>query len=144
MNTADRSLALLDYALRRRFSFFEINSLIGKNSDKEDSEEKDFPSSKFGTYVAEISKKVPLFGRLIEVIRKINDDLDKSLGSGFQIGHSYFCNLDKGSKPDEIEKHLRDVVDYEIKPILMEYWYDDIEKYKNIVTNFDNLFPAQH
>lgn len=144
MNTADRSLALLDYALRRRFSFFEINSLIGKNSDKEDSEEKDFQSSKFGTYVAEISKKVPLFGRLIEVIRKINDDLDKSLGSGFQIGHSYFCNLDKGSKPDEIEKHLRDVVDYEIKPILMEYWYDDIEKYKNIVTNFDNLFPAQH
>lgn len=144
MNTADRSLALLDYALRRRFGFFEIKSLIGKKDDKKDSEEQDSHVSKFETYVYEISKKVPLLGRVIEFIRKINDDLDKSLGSGFQIGHSYFCNFDKGSKPDEIEKHLRDVVDYEIKPILMEYWYDDPDRYKTMATNFDDLFSNKH
>ena len=109
MNTADRSLALIDYALRRRFSFIRI--------------EPAFESSKF---IKNFNDKFDNdYTNIIDIIKKINDAIenDKSLGSGFKIGHSYFCpNLKdrKGNKKD-----LEDIIRYEIIPLLEEYWYDD-------------------
>ena len=109
MNTADRSLALIDYALRRRFSFIRI--------------EPAFESQKF---LKNFSEKFDSdYLNIIDIIKKINDAIenDKSLGSGFKIGHSYFCpNLKdrKGNKKD-----LEDIIKYEIIPLLEEYWYDD-------------------
>ena len=109
MNTADRSLALIDYALRRRFSFIRI--------------EPAFESEKF---IKAFNEKFDNnFNNVIEIIKKINEAIeqDKSLGAGFKIGHSYFCpNLKdrKGNKKD-----IEDIIIYEILPLLEEYWYDD-------------------
>lgn len=109
MNTADRSLALIDYALRRRFSFIRI--------------EPAFESEKF---IKAFNERFDNnFNNVIEIIKKINEAIeqDKSLGAGFKIGHSYFCpNLKdrKGNKKD-----IEDIIFYEILPLLEEYWYDD-------------------
>ena len=121
MNTADRSLALIDYALRRRFSFIRI--------------EPAFESEKF---IKAFNEKFDNnFNNVIEIIKKINEAIeqDKSLGAGFKIGHSYFCpNLKdrKGNKKD-----IEDIIIYEIFPLLEEYWYDDpdsIIQWKNALS----------
>lgn len=109
MNTADRSLALIDYALRRRFSFIRI--------------EPAFESEKFNKAFKD--KFDQDYDKVIKLIIEINEAIknDKSLGDGFKIGHSYFCpNLKdrKGNKKDII-----DIINFEIKPLLEEYWYDD-------------------
>lgn len=108
MNTADRSLAMIDYALRRRFSFHTIapgfdtegfKAELGKHSDPR------------------IAKVVAAVAALNEVIKK-----DSSLGSGFCIGHSYFCD-----QPVD-NKWIDYVVRYDICPMLDEYWFDSKEK----------------
>lgn len=117
MNTADRSLALIDYALRRRFSFVEL--------------EPGFDSDGFKTYAASLNNAK--FDTLVEYIRQLNQEIaaDKSLGKGFCIGHSYFCNLEKCS-----DEWLRSVIEYDILPMLAEYWFDDpgkINRWENIL-----------
>ncbi len=109
MNTADRSLAMIDYALRRRFSFFEI--------------EPGFDSEGFSKYQQELNSET--LNELIARIKELNADIarDKTLGKGFCIGHSYFCGHDVCT-----DEWLRSVVDYDILPMLSEYWFDDIQK----------------
>ena len=112
MNTADRSLALLDYALRRRFAFFEMKP--------------GFDTTGFQEYRTTLNN--PLFDKLIDCIERLNSAIaaDDSLGEGFCIGHSYFCNL------KEIDDQvLSSIVEYEIIPLLKEYWFDDPVKVKN-------------
>jgi 5-methylcytosine-specific restriction endonuclease McrBC GTP-binding regulatory subunit McrB len=108
MNTADRSLAMIDYALRRRFSFFEMQ-----------------PAFKNDKFKKMIEGKGNLM-KVIEAIEKLNEEIckDASLGKGFCIGHSYFCNL-----KDDNKETLQNIIDYEIAPMLKEYWFDDINKY---------------
>ncbi|MET3682908.1 5-methylcytosine-specific restriction protein B [Alkalibacillus flavidus] len=110
MNTADRSLALLDYALRRRFSFFEIQPA--------------FENETFKSYVKE-SENPEALNRTIDEIKHLNHEIVKDLGTGFQIGHSYFVS--DAYKTDTV-KHLAEVIEYEIIPQLFEYWFDDEEK----------------
>ena len=109
MNTADRSLAIIDYALRRRFSFIRI--------------EPAFNNQKFINAFNE--KFDQEYNRVIDIIKKINEAIedDKSLGSGFKIGHSYFCPNLKGRKGTK--KDLLDIIRFEIIPLLEEYWYDN-------------------
>lgn len=111
MNTADRSLAMIDYALRRRFSFFEM--------------EPGFETDGFKSYQERFQNET--FDELIQRIIELNDVIreDRSLGKGFCIGHSYFCN-----QPSCTEEWMRSVVDYDILPTLGEYWFDDEEKQK--------------
>lgn len=112
MNTADRSLAMLDYALRRRFAFFEISPAFG--------------SSGFRAYRTKINN--PKFDRLIATVEQLNDVIanDDSLGEGFCIGHSYFCT--KATINDE---WMKSVVEYELIPLLKEYWFDEAAKVKD-------------
>lgn len=113
MNTADRSLAMLDYALRRRFAFFNIKP--------------GFDSEGFRDYQDEL--KFTKFDALIQRIKDLNQAIenDASLGKGFCIGHSYFCNL----KPETIsDEKLQEIVEYEMIPLLEEYWFDEPEKVK--------------
>ena len=108
MNTADRSLAMIDYALRRRFSFFEMKPGFGTLGFKE-----------------EIKKHMdPHLDNLVNAIVELNKviESDDSLGSGFSIGHSYLCNLDGGYD-------LESIVEYDIIPMLREYWFDNDSRF---------------
>ena len=110
MNTADRSLAMIDYALRRRFAFFDLKP--------------GFKSEGFKYYQYELDN--PKFNNLVEVMEELNQDIkdDESLGEGFRIGHSYLCNI----QAEEVEYKLRYIVEYELIPLLKEYWFDESEK----------------
>ena len=111
MNTADRSLAMIDYALRRRFAFFDLKP--------------GFSSDGFATYQSDIHYSI--FDNIIGVMEELNIAIkdDETLGEGFRIGHSYFCNL---GDEDDVEEKLNYIVEYEIIPLLKEYWFDEPNK----------------
>lgn len=111
MNTADRSLAMIDYALRRRFSFFEMQP--------------GFDSEGFKAYQSQMNNKT--FDKLIEVVKELNKAIaeDSSLGSGFCIGHSYFCGQAGCTK-----EWMNEVVEFDIVPMLQEYWFDNPTKWQ--------------
>ena len=111
MNTADRSLAMIDYALRRRFSFYDIRP--------------GFDSDGFKTYQKALNNEN--FNRVIDEIKRLNDEIasDDSLGAGYCIGHSYFCGQTECS-----DAWLKQIIKYEIVPMLQEYWFDDKKKWE--------------
>lgn len=114
MNTADRSLAMLDYALRRRFAFVEMNP--------------GFETDGFREYQKRLQS--PAFDHLVSCVMSLNMAIaeDASLGNGFCIGHSYFCNL----KPENVNvEHLNAIVEYELIPMLKEYWFDEPDKVRD-------------
>ena len=123
MNTADRSLAMIDYALRRRFSFFEM--------------EPGFDSDGFNAYSLALNNE--LFNALIAQIKLLNNEIenDNALGKGFCIGHSYFCNLTDWTCTDE---RLREIVEYDVIPMLSEYWFDDKDKVEKWSANLRGIF----
>ena len=111
MNTADRSLAMIDYALRRRFAFYEMKPA--------------FESEGFREY--QYGLENDKFNKLIDCVISLNQKIadDESLGEGFCIGHSYFCDI------EEIKENtLTDIVEFEIIPLLKEYWFDEPSKVK--------------
>ncbi|WP_256243219.1 AAA family ATPase [Bacillus sp. V3B] len=109
MNTADRSLAMMDYALRRRFAFFEF--------------EPAFDNEVFKKYQIQIANAK--FDRLIDTVVTLNEVIaeDASLGSGFRIGHSYFS-----SDHTIDDEWLSEVMEYELIPLIKEYWFDEPSK----------------
>ena len=121
MNTADRSLAMIDYALRRRFSFFEM--------------EPGFDTEGFIQYQNSLNNET--LNELIAKVKDLNREiaLDKSLGRGFCIGHSYFC--DCKSCTDE---WLHSIVDFDILPMLQEYWFDDETKFRRWESLLQGVF----
>jgi len=123
MNTADRSLAMIDYALRRRFSFFEM--------------EPGFNSEGFTKYQNGFTNET--FNALIDQIKALNKEItdDKSLGRGFQIGHSYFCGREESGCTDE---WMRSVVEFDILPMLGEYWFDEPDKLSRWEKNLRGVF----
>ena len=122
MNTADRSLALIDYALRRRFSFITM--------------EPGFDTEGFKKRQSDIHNES--FDKLVEAVKKLNEYIkaDGSLGKGFCIGHSYFCSL----TPENCTKRkLMQIVNYDLIPTLEEYWFDNAE---SLIKWQDNLRNA--
>lgn len=78
------------------------------------------------------------FYALIEKIKDLNFEIakDPSLGSGFCIGHSYFCGQDECT-----DEWMQSVVEYDILPMLEEYWFDEpakIQKWQNILRGVFN------
>lgn len=118
MNTADRSLAMLDYALRRRFAFFELKP--------------GFNTEGFRAYRAHLENEK--FDKLIACVERLNNEIsnDESLGEGFCIGHSYFCSLLPETIDDQV---LSGIVEYELIPLLKEYWFDEPAKVKDWSSN---------
>ena len=117
MNTADRSLAIVDYALRRRFRFITLKPNFNQ---------------KFIDLLISKGFSRDFIQNIISKINTLNEKIksDKNLGEGFQIGHSFFCN----NKNNKSEKEwFEDIVKYEIAPLLEEYWFDDIETSQNKV-----------
>ncbi|HEL1608516.1 TPA: AAA family ATPase [Streptococcus suis] len=111
MNTADRSLALLDYALRRRFAFFDIKP--------------GFSTAGFKDYQTNLKNEK--FDRLISCVEKLNQAIstEEVLGDSFCIGHSYFCGLSAEVLDQAL---LEAIVEYELIPLLKEYWFDEPTK----------------
>lgn len=107
MNTADRSLALLDYALRRRFAFIDVKPA--------------FETDGFKRFIKDFGNQEE-FSSVIDIIQELNIEIRNDLGAGFEIGHSYF--LDEAYKVNA-HKRLKEVIKFEISPQLHEYWFDD-------------------
>jgi 5-methylcytosine-specific restriction protein B len=120
MNTADRSLALVDYALRRRFCFVSI--------------EPAYDTGKFNNYLKKLGVPEPLLHRINRKLKGLNTEIagdTKNLGPGFCIGHSYFCT---GKKGESYNEHwYRRIVNFEIGPLLQEYWFDNPEKAEDFI-----------
>jgi 5-methylcytosine-specific restriction protein B len=119
MNTADRSLAMVDYALRRRFSFVTLNPA------------RDSPG--FAAWLKERNASDALIARIRAKIGTLNEVIEKErdLGPGFRIGHSFFCPPD-GHTPDEA--WYREVIAGEIQPLLEEY-FDSRERVEKLVAD---------
>ena len=124
MNTADRSLAMIDYALRRRFSFFEM--------------EPGFESDGFVAYQKGLHNDT--LDALVNLVRELNNTIanDKTLGKGFRIGHSYFCGC-----TDCTDEWLHDIVDFDIIPMLSEYWFDEPATLAEWVSRLQGVFHDQ-
>jgi 5-methylcytosine-specific restriction protein B len=112
MNTADRSLALVDYALRRRFAFEELQPLFG--------------TSVFSKFLADAGSDHKFVAAVSARLQSLNQVIaeDQNLGPGFRIGHSYFC----GNGSALTEEAYFSAVRHEIVPLLKEYWFDDPER----------------
>ena len=111
MNTADRSLAIVDYALRRRFSMITVVPA--------------FDNPNFKADLLSRGTTTEMADKIISKFKNLNNEIadDSSLGDGFTIGHSYFC-VD-GAITDKV---YEEIIEYDIKPILYEYWFDDKNK----------------
>ncbi|KQC11931.1 MAG: hypothetical protein APR63_11995 [Desulfuromonas sp. SDB] len=115
MNTADRSLAMVDYALRRRFAFINLEPAFFKGS--------------FKNHLLELGVEEYLIKEIIDRMNRLNEVIaedTKNLGPGYKIGHSYFCPIDEEIEYDE--EWFNTVVENEIKLLLEEYWFDNREK----------------
>lgn len=115
MNTADRSLALVDYALRRRFSFINL--------------EPAFQTEQFHDYLINKGISQGFIDKLIAGIMDINQAITNdtiNLGKGYEIGHSYFCPTTE--QVDDEQKWYERIIRLEIAPLLREYWFDQEDK----------------
>lgn len=117
MNTADRSLAIVDYALRRRFAFVTLQPDYGDN---------------FRSFLSDKGLSAQLVEHICSSVTKVNGKIkeDINLGEGFQIGHSYFCTYP--ANEDE-NKWWSEILSFELKPLLEEIWFDDSAKVTEIL-----------
>ncbi|HEX2209744.1 MAG TPA: AAA family ATPase, partial [Longimicrobium sp.] len=110
MNTADRSLAMVDYALRRRFSFIRLRPAFG--------------AEQFANHLAVLGASDELVRRIVERMTELNHAIAqdaRNLGPGYEIGHSFFVPGDGGGTLDDA--WYERVVRQEIEPLLNEYWF---------------------
>ena len=122
MNTADRSLALVDYALRRRFSFIDV--------------EPAFDTEAFNNYLSVNGVNDELISKINYSMKIINNEIEKDdieLGKGYKIGHSYFCNISSNNDEESWNNWYSRIIKFEIKPLLEEYWFDNKEKVSDLL-----------
>lgn len=119
MNTADRGLALIDYALRRRFAFVSMEPAFGNETFKKMITKLDCPE----------------LDLLIEKVEVINQRIeeDPSLGSGFKIGHSYFC-IEFPASRESVES----VIEYELAPLVREYWFEQLDMAEEAINGLES------
>ncbi len=120
MNTADRSLAMVDYALRRRFVFHSLAPA--------------FSSKKFSAFLTKQGVPKKITKHIKQCLIALNKDIVadvQALGKGFEIGHSYFCPQDGQENLDEA--WFREIINFEIKPLLDEYYFDSPETVNKLI-----------
>ena len=119
MNTADRSLAVVDYALRRRFAFEDLKPA--------------FDNSKFRKHLSENKVDATTVDLIQERMQKLNEKIcdDAELGQGFEIGHSYFVPGSHEEISRRSYKWYEEIVDTQIAPLLREYWFDNLDVAKH-------------
>ena len=115
MNLADRSLAIVDYALRRRFAFMTLSP--------------QYHSTLFRSWLLDRQMQVDLVELIMERMVALNKDIaeDPLLGENYQVGHSFFCP--KGNNFSGLDRTwFEDVVHTEVAPLLKEYWFDNAKR----------------
>ena len=107
MNTADRSIAIVDYALRRRFAFCDVEPEFGDT---------------FKNYLGTVLNK-DFVESLCKKVNRVNDIIrtSPSLGKGLEIGHSYFCQL---NSVDDESEWWKSICNYELFPYLREICFE--------------------
>ena len=118
MNVADRSLAMVDYAMRRRFVFITLKP--------------QYESELFSQWLLERGMDAELIQLIVERMSKLNQEIreDPLLGENYELGHSFF--LPKGDNFGGLDKNwYRRVVRTEIVPLLKEYWFDNPKRAKD-------------
>lgn len=113
MNTADRSLAIIDYALRRRFNFITVKPAFG--------------SEKFKNHLSHLGASKKDIENITVKMEKLNKDIKKQFGPGYEIGHSYFYNYSNAAN------WFNNIVEYDIRPLLEEYWIDNPDEADNYI-----------
>ena len=117
MNIADRSLALVDLALRRRFAFIDLEPKLEQKWEEW--------LLKHGNVSPEIVEKIR--EKMIQLNESITEDAN--LGSQFRVGHSYVTPGERETITD-VPEWFHHVVETEIAPLLDEYWFDALDKAK--------------
>ena len=115
MNVADRSLAMVDYALRRRFAFVTLQPK--------------YEGPHLRNWLLKRSMSEELVNLIISRMTDLNNEIreDPLLGENYQVGHSYFCP--KGNSFTELDQDWYEgVVKTEVAPLLKEYWFDNPQK----------------
>ena len=119
MNTADRSLAVVDYALRRRFAFIDLEPQF---------------NGPFKDYLRKQGADTSLASKIIKKMSDLNQDVEKdavNLGKGYCIGHSFFCS---GEHHEQLnDEWYRHVIKFEIEPLIREYWFDNSSKADQLI-----------
>ncbi len=123
MNTADRSLAIVDYALRRRFAFVDLKPEFGEL---------------FQRFLQQKGVSNVMLEHICRSVDTVNDKIktDVNLGHGFQIGHSFFCSKDISG---EEQNWWDDILAFEIEPLLKEIFFDDMESVGKMMTTLSLL-----
>ena len=119
MNVADRSLAMVDYALRRRFAFMSLKP--------------QFKGDLFRKWLLDRGMDVDLVSLIVDRMVALNQEIadDTLLGENYQIGHSFFCP--KGDKFEGLKRNWYEaIVQTEILPLLREYWFDNAKRAEQI------------
>ena len=122
MNTADRSLAMVDYALRRRFAFLPLSPA--------------FEADQFSDFLLAAGVDEDLVSKIVTRLSSLNEEIrgdQKNLGHGFEIGHSFFCPREEDEQLDE--SWYEGIVQTEIEPLLREYWFDNPDYVAQLVEN---------
>ena len=114
MNTADRSLSMVDYALRRRFSFITLEPAFSSNKFREFLKTRSVPSSVIDRICSGMDS----------LNRAIGED-NLNLGPGYRIGHSFFVPSSPVTAPED---WYHQIIESEISPLLDEYWFDAPDK----------------
>lgn len=139
MNTADRSIALVDYALRRRFAFFTLKPAYGSPKFKAWLLNQLAPSN--DDLNSTVDPSTSIVDQIVAAMSKINEQITdaKSFGGGYAIGHSFFCNFDPRALVPA-PKWADEVFRQEIVPLIDEYCVEhpSLEKQlKKLVPEFD-------
>ena len=115
MNTADRSIAMIDLALRRRFAFFDLEPLLNPAWRNWVEDQCGIPDA----FLRNVAQR----------LNTLNDAIaaDPNLGRQFRIGHSHVTPA-PGVAIDDPAEWFTQVVETEIAPLLREYWFDDVPK----------------
>jgi 5-methylcytosine-specific restriction protein B len=106
---------MVDYALRRRFSFARLRPA--------------YATEAFSEYLVNKGVGEGIVQRIVDRMEELNATIreqSKDLGAGFEIGHSFFCPI--GTEEDLGENWYKRIIETEIAPLLHEYWFDDPEK----------------